>query len=152
MPVIRLTKHFEFEMAHFLSDYDGPCRNIHGHTYKLQVTILGRPINETGHPKNGMVMDFKDLKKIIKEEIITDFDHALVVPEGKQEDLIRTLEDNGHKLVYFPGEPTCELLVYDFAQRIKNELPENAQLYSLVLYETSTSFASYFESDNAQVV
>ena len=73
MPKIRVTKRFHFEMAHTLYEYDGLCRNIHGHSYNLEVTLIGEPRNEPGHPKDGMVLDFGDLKEIVKSEIVGRF-------------------------------------------------------------------------------
>ena len=77
--IIRVTKEFSFEMSHVLWNYDGPCRNVHGHSYKLFVTIAGVPVSDSENPKNGMVMDFTDLKKIVKHEIVDVFDHSVVV-------------------------------------------------------------------------
>ena len=77
--VIRVTKEFSFEMAHALWNYDGPCRNVHGHSYRLFVTLYGIPVEEQDNPKNGMVIDFSDLKKIVKKEIVDVFDHSVVV-------------------------------------------------------------------------
>ena len=65
MPKIRITKRFHFEMAHTLFEYDGLCRNIHGHSYYLEVTVTGEPRNEPGHPKDGMVIDFGELKNLV---------------------------------------------------------------------------------------
>ena len=79
MTKIRLTKIFNFEAAHALMNYDGPCKNIHGHSYKLEVTIIGRPVKDESSPKDGMVMDFGDLKEIIKKSIIEQFDHSLIL-------------------------------------------------------------------------
>ena len=70
MNKIRITKHFDFETAHALYGYDGKCKNIHGHSYHLHVTVIGIPIDDDQDPKNGMVMDFGDLKVIVKNEII----------------------------------------------------------------------------------
>ena len=64
--IIRVTKEFSFEMAHALWNYDGPCRNVHGHSYRLFVTLYGKPLEEQDNPKNGMVIDFSDLKRIVK--------------------------------------------------------------------------------------
>ena len=58
MSVIRVTKEFTFEAAHALYNYDGQCSNIHGHSYRLFVTVKGSPVSDINHPKNGMVMDF----------------------------------------------------------------------------------------------
>ena len=74
MARIRLTKEFSFESAHALEGYDGKCRHIHGHSYRLYVTIIGEPISDSVNPKYGMVMDFGDLKNIVNEEIILDIE------------------------------------------------------------------------------
>jgi 6-pyruvoyltetrahydropterin/6-carboxytetrahydropterin synthase len=66
MTKIRVTKFYDFEMAHALWNYDGLCKNIHGHTYKLYVTVMGVPCNDSDDQKNGMVIDFGDLKRIVK--------------------------------------------------------------------------------------
>ena len=78
MHKIRITKQFTFETGHALYGYDGKCRNVHGHSYKLSVTVIGTPITDTSNVKLGMVIDFGDLKKIVKEEIVDPFDHATV--------------------------------------------------------------------------
>ncbi len=67
MQNIRITKIFHFEMAHALNNYDGLCRNIHGHSYKLRVTLIGQPSNDKTSPKKGMLIDFSDIKKIVRE-------------------------------------------------------------------------------------
>ena len=77
--VIRVTREFSFEMAHVLGDYDGPCRNVHGHSYRLFVTLIGIPVSDAGSPKNGMVIDFSDLKNIVLEKIVNRFDHSVVI-------------------------------------------------------------------------
>ena len=76
---IRVTKEFRFEAAHALKGYDGPCRNIHGHSYELSVTVTGIPETDTSSTKLGMVMDFGDLKRLVKREIIDQYDHALIL-------------------------------------------------------------------------
>ena len=80
MAVIRLTKEFSFEAAHALDGYDGPCREIHGHSYKLFVTVKGEPVADAAEPKYGMVMDFGELKRIVGRLIVDRYDHALVMP------------------------------------------------------------------------
>jgi 6-pyruvoyl tetrahydropterin synthase/QueD family protein len=79
MATIRLTKEFTFEAAHSLEGYDGACREIHGHSYRLFVTIKGEPSTDVYDPKQGMVMDFGLLKRIVNEQIVSRFDHAFVV-------------------------------------------------------------------------
>ena len=78
MSTIRITKKCNFETGHALYGYDGKCKNVHGHSYKLSVTVSGKPITDNSNPKFGMVIDFTDLKKIVNEEIVDIFDHATV--------------------------------------------------------------------------
>ncbi len=150
MSVIRITKKFEFEMAHALAGYDGLCSNIHGHSYKLFVTVKGEPITDSKSPKDGMVFDFSELKKIIQKEIIVKFDHALVLNEkANQDDIFKTSEMFGN-IILVDFQPTCENLLIDFAFRIKKLIPGNISLHSLKLRETSTSFAEWFAEDNSE--
>lgn len=144
---IRLTKIFTFDMAHGLPGYDGACRNIHGHTYQLEVTVIGEPLNEPGHPKNGMVMDFKVLKAIVKEKILEVFDHALVLPQASSKELLSALRNDGQKLVTLPFQPTCENLLIYMVEAIGAELPAGVALQVVRLYETPTSFAEWNRED-----
>ncbi len=146
---IRITKQFNFETGHALYGYDGKCRNVHGHSYKLSVTVIGRPITDTSHVKLGMVIDFGDLKKIVKEEIVDQFDHATVFNKNTPHvELAKELIDRGHNVILANYQPTSENMVIDFAVKIKARLPENIRLHSLKLQETDTSFAEWFASEN----
>ncbi|MDC6387961.1 6-carboxytetrahydropterin synthase [Maribacter sp. PR1] len=146
---IRITKQFNFETGHALYGYDGKCRNVHGHSYKLSVTVIGRPISDTSHVKLGMVIDFGDLKKIVKEEIVDKFDHATVFNKNTPHvDLAKELTNRGHNVILADYQPTSENMVIDFAKKIKSRLPKNIQLFSLKLQETDTSFAEWYASDN----
>ena len=146
---IRITKQFTFETGHALYGYDGKCRNVHGHSYKLSVTVIGTPISDTSHVKLGMVIDFGDLKKIVKEEIVNAFDHAMVFNKNTPHiELAKELDERGHKVILAEYQPTSENMVIDFAAKIGGRLPENVKLHSLKLQETETSFAEWFASDN----
>jgi 6-pyruvoyltetrahydropterin/6-carboxytetrahydropterin synthase len=147
-PTIRLTKQFRFEAAHALWNYDGPCRNIHGHSYVLYVTVRGRPITEPGDPKRGMVMDFSTLKKIVEGLIIGPFDHALMVNAGTPHLALTGEKGLFGKVVALPYQPTCENLIHDFAARLLPALPDGVELHSLRLHETTTAYAEWFASDN----
>ncbi|QMU63011.1 MAG: 6-carboxytetrahydropterin synthase QueD [Flavobacteriaceae bacterium] len=149
MSTIRITKQFNFETGHALYGYDGKCKNVHGHSYKLDVTVIGTPIEDTHHVKYGMVIDFSDLKKIVKEEIVNVFDHATIFNKNTPHiELAKELKDRGHHVILVDYQPTSEMMVLDFAAKIKKRLPENIQLFSLKLRETETSFAEWFASDN----
>lgn len=147
MSIIRLTKEFRFEMAHVLEGYDGPCRNVHGHSYILNVTVIGQPLQDKANPKLGMVMDFGDLKRIVNKHIIGRFDHALVV--GRDTLMLKNLnEANFGKIEALPFQPTCENLIHYFAGLIMKELPEGVRIHHLRLNETATSYAEWYASDN----
>ncbi|MAZ26875.1 MAG: 6-carboxytetrahydropterin synthase QueD [Cytophagaceae bacterium] len=149
MANIRITKKFSFETGHALYGYDGKCRNVHGHSYKLSVTVIGQPIADNNHVKYGMVIDFGDLKKIVKEEIVDVFDHATVFNKNTPHtELAKELSTRGHNVLLVDYQPTSEMMVIDFASKIKARLPENIILHSLKLQETDTSFAQWFASDN----
>ena len=149
MSKIRITKQFSFETGHALYGYDGKCRNVHGHSYKLSVTVIGTPISDSDNVKFGMVIDFSDLKKIVKEEIVNVFDHATVFNKNTPHvELAKELSDRGHSVLLVDYQPTSEMMVIDFSEKIKQRLPQNISLHSLRLQETATSFAEWFASDN----
>ncbi|CAI8407003.1 6-carboxytetrahydropterin synthase [Flavobacteriaceae bacterium] len=149
MTHIRITKQFSFETGHALYGYDGKCKNVHGHSYRLDVTVIGVPISETSNVKYGMVIDFSDLKKIVKEEIVDVFDHATVFNKNTPHvELARELDSRGHNVLLVDYQPTSEMMVIDFAEKIKNRLPKNIKLFALKLQETATSFAEWYASDN----
>ena len=149
MSMIRITKKFDFETGHALYGYDGKCKNIHVHSYKLFVTVQGTPITDTTHVKYGMVIDFTDLKKIVKEEIVDKFDHATVFNKNTPHlELAMMLKSKGHNVLLVDYQPTTEMMVIDFAEKIKKRLPNNIKLHALKLQETATSFAEWFANDN----
>jgi len=145
---IRVTKKFTFDAAHALYGYDGPCKNIHGHTYTLSVTLIGRVINDNLNPKNGMVIDFTDFKKVVKDNVIDIFDHSLVLNLNSPHAQLNDLNNNFEKINYVPYQPSCENLIIDFLERIKFKLPDNVIVKNLKLEETPTSFAEWFLEDN----
>ncbi len=149
MSNIRITKQFSFETGHALYGYDGKCKNVHGHSYKLSVTVIGTPIMDDTNVKFGMVIDFGDLKKIVKEEIVDVFDHATVFNKNTPHvELAKELEDRGHNVLLVNYQPTSEMMVIDFSEKIKKRLPSHIELHSLKLQETDSSFAEWFSYDN----
>ena len=149
MSTIRITKQFNFETGHALYGYDGKCKNVHGHSYKLSVTVSGQPITDNTNVKFGMVIDFSDLKKIVKEEIVDVFDHATVFNKNTPHvELAQELKTRGHHVILVDYQPTSEMMVIDFADKIKKRLPKNINLFSLRLQETESSFAEWFASEN----
>ncbi len=122
---------------------------MHGHSYKLSVTVIGHPISDTNHVKYGMVIDFGDLKKIETNEMVDVFDHATVFNKNTPHvELAKELEHRGHNVLLVDYQPTSEMMVIDFAEKIKSQLPSHIVLHSLKLQETETSFAEWYASDN----
>ena len=148
--MIRITKEFKFEAGHALFGHDGLCKNIHGHSYKLSVTLFGRPISDPNHIKYGMVMDFGDLKKIVKETIVDPFDHATILNiDSPHKELADVMEDKGLKVVRVQYQPTSEMMVIDFARKIKERLPKHLSLHHLILRETETCYAEWHAGDQS---
>lgn len=113
-----LTKEFEFDAAHNLVNYHGKCERLHGHTYKLVVRLEGEPDHE------GMVYDFVELKKLVKENIIDKFDHAYI------NDII--------------SQPTAEnIAVYVWNSLANKVKRDNCSLYEVEVWETKTSGITY---------
>ncbi len=146
---IRITKQFSFETGHALYGYDGKCKNVHGHSYKLYVTVIGEPVTDNKNVKYGMVIDFGDLKKMVKTKIVDVFDHATVFNKNTPHvELAHELEKRGHNVLLVDYQPTSEMMLLDFVNIIKAELPPHIKLHSLKLQETNSSYAEWFADDN----
>ena len=148
MSTIRITKEFRFEMAHALVGHNGPCRNIHGHSYYLHVTVKGKVKNGTEDPDEGMVVDFSVVKGIVEPLIVQKYDHALVLWDKMEIDVSQFDFMESGKLIKVPFNPSCENLLLHFAEMIKDQLPANLELTYLRLRETQNSFAEWYASDN----
>jgi 6-pyruvoyltetrahydropterin/6-carboxytetrahydropterin synthase len=112
------------------------------------VTVSGSPINDDKSPKNGMVMDFGDLKSIVYEDIVNKYDHTLVVNEDSTEAVKEAMKIATGRVIFTPYQPTCENMVAEFARLIKDKLPAQISLCCVRLYETPTSYAEWLEGDN----
>ena len=147
MNKIRLTKIFNFEMAHALWNYDGSCRNVHGHSYQLFVTVIGEPIRDLNSPQNGMVIDFSDIKKLVKTQIIDDLDHNFMVSSDADIEQLKKVNQMFEKLKIVDFQPTCENILLYIADILKTKLKGDIRLISLKLCETPTSYAEWFAED-----
>lgn len=149
MSIIRLTKEFSFEMAHTLEGYDGACSQIHGHSYRLYVTVIGTPRSDESDPKNGMVMDFGVLKSIVGRTIVDRYDHTLVIRRTQaNSSLVDNLTGHYQRIEVVDYQPTCEIMIARFAEMLMSELPAEVKLHSLKMHETATSFAEWYRCDN----
>lgn len=145
--MFKATKEFKFDAAHYLcGSYTGKCQNIHGHTYKVLITVKSTELND-----DGMVIDFGELKECVKP-IIEAYDHSIVVnsnpSEGsaKREEFIEILEQETD-VKHFPGNPTAENMARLFFERICEKLPTGIMLENVKVYETPTSYAEYTEEE-----
>lgn len=143
--IIRVTKEFDFETAHALDGYNGKCKNIHGHSYHLTVTAKGEVINDPTDPKDGMVLDFKDLKSIIKTEIDPIFDHRLILRSNSR---FKGIEDMNDAVRYVDYQPTCENMLIEIVDIFKRFLPPNIHLCKVSLRETASSYSEWLAEDN----
>lgn len=146
--LVRLTKRFSFEMGHALHNYDGNCRFIHGHSYKLYVTVIGKVKKEVGAVKDGMVIDFSVLKKIVKERIVDVYDHSLVVSKYDTREFNQP--DHSERIILFESQPTCENLLIRFKEIVQEGLPKELSLANIKLYETEDSYAEWDCLDQKQ--
>jgi len=139
--MLSLTKIFHFEMAHAIYGYPGSCKNIHGHSYELQVTVTGDKENRNYISAPGFILDFKELKQLVTSSIIKTFDHKLVLSGSYlgQNPAIKSQEN----LVAWEAEPTAENLLIYMAKILCNVLPEEVKLVRLRLYETKDSYAEW---------
>ncbi len=144
----RLTKEFSFESAHLLEGYDGVCSEIHGHSYRLFVTVRGVPLTDSQSPKRDMVMDFGDLKRIVHRHVIDRLDHSFVVSRSEaNDDMVAAIGGRFERVVRVDYRPTCENMLADFATRIAADLPHGVELYALRIHETAGSYAEWYASD-----
>lgn len=147
MEKIRVTKKFTFDLAHALFNYDGSCRFIHGHTYHLRITLLGNVLMDVTNPKNGMVIDFKELKKLVKEKIMEKYDHALMLSKQSFNELNSETLNEKHKLIISDFQPTCENILVEIKNDLISFFSESIQLVSIRLDETENSYAEWILSD-----
>jgi len=147
MSTVRVTKIFRFEMAHALWGYDGLCKNIHGHSYILKITVSGEPIQNPDDIKEGMVIDFGDLKRIANAHIVDIYDHSVVLNKKAPVSGLPLLKEMFDRHHFTEFQPTAENMVIYFADILNRELPSEVKLQSVVLYETANSYAEWLASD-----
>lgn len=138
---MKVTKQFEFEMAHMLADHPSLCKNLHGHSYKLFVTVEGPIVDD-------MVVDFKDLKKVVNAEIVDKLDHAYAynihTTDDFEKDLIEVVSSNNRKSYGFPWRTTCEHMSKWMFDILNEKLVSSTyKVTKIKLYETSTSYSEY---------
>jgi 6-pyruvoyltetrahydropterin/6-carboxytetrahydropterin synthase len=139
--MLQITKIFNFEMAHALYGYDGPCKDIHGHSYVLHVTVTTNYTESEYLGGTGIILDFKELKRIIGDTLIQKYDHGLVLSKSylKANPNFSVAEN----LVVWDFEPSAENILLYFKNELDAVFPGEMRLVKLKLYETNNSFAEW---------
>ena len=139
--MLQVTKIFRFETAHAIHGYAGLCKNIHGHSYILHVTVAQAKSNEEYLPSPGFIFDFKELKGLVNKTIIQQFDHGLLLSEAyaNQHFFARSFEN----LTIWKMEPTAENILLFVRNTLQEVLPANVVLQKLKIYETADSYAEW---------
>ena len=139
--MIQVTKIFRFETAHAIYGYPGKCKNIHGHSYILHVTVATRKITNDYLPSPGFIIDFKELKRLIQSSVIKEFDHQLILSGDYIKNNITTSQLENLRI--WEMEPTVENMLLFIKNIVQKELPENVLLSKLKMYETNDSYAEW---------
>ncbi len=142
---IRITKEFDFETAHALDGYNGKCKDIHGHSYHLEMTFIGKPKSDVGLSDCGMVVDFGDIKKIVKTQILPLFDHRLIL---RKDTRFKEIESINERIRLVDYQPTCENMLIEIVEILKKNEPKGARLVKGFLRETANSYAEWLHEDN----
>lgn len=145
MKKIEITRRLEFDAGHRIPNHAGHCRHIHGHRYKLEITVRGNIIATEGAEDEGMLIDFGLIKKIGSDLVVDKLDHAFIVSKSDNE-LINFLSTiKGHKTVVLNEVPTVENIAeYIFqvlAPEIKKQYKNKLHLTNVRLYETPNCWA-----------
>jgi 6-pyruvoyltetrahydropterin/6-carboxytetrahydropterin synthase len=143
---IRVTKEFDFEAAHALDGYLGKCKDIHGHSYHLTVTFLGKTIKDNSLSHCGMVVDFGDIKAFVNDKIKPLFDHRLIL---RNDSRFKGLESQNERIRYVNYQPTCENMLMEIVQILSKGFSKNKNivLCSALLRETANSYAEWYKED-----
>lgn len=134
--MLSVTKIFTFEAAHAISNYKGDCQHIHGHSYKLYISITAKKLNNS-----QMVIDFKDLKLLVNLHILNKLDHTLMLKKSAYNKSI--IKNYSGKLLWLKFEPTAEYLVLYIKNILEAQLPKRLSINKIVLYETENSFVEW---------
>ena len=135
--MLKVTKTVRFDAAHILSNHAGLCKNLHGHTYRVDVTVAQAPEDE-----RDMVIDFKDLKRVCEEVVLARFDHAFIYDRSSagESEIAAVVEKNGMRTAAIPFRSTAENLARHFYRELKARLPG---LCCVKVWETPDSCAEY---------
>ncbi len=155
MTRIFVSKEFMWDMAHMLACYDGLCKNLHGHTYRMQVEATGLKAGlktAIDNSEHSMVIDLNKLKDIINEKIIEPLDHSFLYwtgsPDKAEHELAEVLKRHGRRVTHVEFRPTVEELAQDFLKKLNDEFEKyDILIKQVIVWETPTSFAKAILED-----
>jgi len=136
-----------FDAAHFLADYEGKCRNIHGHRWRVIIEVKNQTLQSVGQLR-GMVVDFSQLKNDLAEEV--DFlDHALIIEKNSMKPkTIEALNEEGFRMIELDFRPTAEMFAKYFYDKMA---AKGYQVKRATVFETPNNCASYEEDENGSI-
>ena len=140
--MLTVTKTVRFDAAHILTNHQGMCRNLHGHTYRADVSVCRAPTPQSPEAPLDMVIDFKDLKKLIEETVLSRFDHAFMYNETSpaESEIAEVVAKHGMRAVALPWRSTAENLARYFFGELSARIPG---VSSVKVWETPDSCAEY---------
>lgn len=138
--MLEITKVFRFEMAHAIHGYPGKCKDIHGHSYVLYVTVTANNSADAYIPESGFIIDFKVLKKIVTDTVLNKLDHCLILSEAYLKTNPLPASPN---LLVWTEEPSAENMLIYIQKNIQEKLPDPVKLSKLTLYETNDSYVAW---------
>ena len=138
--MITVTKTVKFDAAHVLTNHQGLCKNLHGHTYRVDVSV-----SQAADDDRDMVIDFKDLKGIANEVVCDRFDHAFIYNTESvgEREIAAVVEKNGMRTVAIPFRSTAENLAKYFHELLAPRIAAPSQIASVRVWETADSCAEY---------
>ena len=137
-----LTSEIKFDAAHRLSNYEGKCSRLHGHTYRVKIVVKANKLNSW-----GAAVDFGKLKKLLKEHVDQKYDHKTIlwVGDDKNKQLGKIMGEDW--ITWMNGNPTAENIAKDIWDDLIPALRlKNVKLVEVIVYETATNKATYVET------
>ena len=149
---MQITRRLEFDAGHRIPSHTSQCKHLHGHRYAMEITLSGDIITQEGISEQGMVMDFSDVKRIAKEQVVDAWDHAFLVYRGDVQvlDFLNTLP--GHKTIVLDAVPTAEnlaLIAFKLLDPAYRDIYNNhLTLQRVRLYETPNNWADCLRKES----
>ena len=149
--MLTITRKLEFDAGHRIPDHKSQCRNLHGHRYTLEITLIGNVIEQEGCSDNGMIMDFSDVKTLAKQHLVDVWDHAFLAYVKDKAVLEFLASIPGHKTVIIDSIPTVENLARTAFNILRSAYQDRygtgLRLHKVVLHETPNCWAEITADD-----